>query len=348
MLGLISWRAWGIVRYNSIVQNIAVFFYVALARRWFALDFVREVGLFLLLSLAGTAFGYLVNDWADLDLDRRAGKPNVFSGMGRGRGALALGALLALVALLGLPFARRPAFLALWGVWVLVTMCYSLPPVRLKERGVLGLAATIAAQQPLPAAMAFAALGYLHTWGAWLFIAYITLRGICSDVGHQMRDRERDAAAGAQTFAVRHGHKAIARLYGLSLELELLWLAAVLVVLWMDIPPVRVGAWNIASALPLIAFYLALAPLTLGRAWIRLERGEWVDPYDESPQGPPRDLLHLMHQPFPVVVVPLYLALGLTVYYWPNVIFVIALVLIYGLYDPRRWARAWPFRSIAA
>lgn len=348
LLGLISWRHWGLLRYNSILQNIALFLYVALARRWFALDFLRDVGLFLLLSLAGTGYGYLVNDWADLDLDRRAGKRNVFSGMGRGRGTLVLAAVLALVVVLGLPFVRRPGFLSLWVAWGLVATFYSLPPVRLKERGALGLAATIAAQQPIPAAMAFAALGHLPTWGALVFIAYITLRGICSDVGHQMRDRERDAVAGAQTFAVRHGHRTIARIYGISLELETLLLGAVLVILMIDLPPVRIGAWSIAPAWPLLIGYLALLSFTLGRAWTWLERGEWVDPYDESPEGPPRDLLHLVHQPFPTVLLPLYLSVWLTVSYWPNVVFVIGLILLYGLYDPRRWAGAWPVRAVSA
>lgn len=348
MKALISWRHWGLIRYNSIVQNMALFFYVALAQRWFAFDFLQDVGLFLLLSLAGTAYGYLVNDWADVDLDRRAGKRNVFSGMGRGKAALVVMTVLALVVLLGMPFVRRPGFLSLWVAWGLMATFYSLPPVRLKERGVLGLVATVAAQQPLPAMMAFAVLGHLRTWGALAFIAYIALRGISSDVGHQMRDRARDEATGATTFAVRRGHAAIARLYGLNLELETLLLGAVLVVLMADVPSVNLGGWSVAPAWPLLIAYLALLPFILGRAWVRLERGEWVDPYDESPQGPPRDLLHLIHHPFPTVILPLYLAVWLTVYYWPNVVFVVGLVLLYRLYDPGRWAGAWPVRALLA
>lgn len=348
LIKLLSWRSWGLIRYNSIMQNIALFFYIALARRWFAPSFLRDVGLFLVLSLVGTAYGYLVNDWADVELNWRAGKRNVFSGMGRVKAALVVMAVLVLVVVLGMPFVRRPGFLPLWVAWALAATFYSLPPVRLKERGALGLTATIIAQQPIPAAMAFAALGHLHTWGALAFIAYITLRGICSDVGHQMRDRARDEATGATTFAVRRGHATIARIYGLSLELETLLLGIVLVVLMVDVPPVHLGGWSVAPAWPLLMAYLALLPFSLGRAWLRLERGEWVDPYDESPRGPPRDLLHLIHHPFPTVVLPLYLAIWLTIYYWPNLIFILGLVLLYRLYDPGRWAGAWPVRALLA
>ena len=346
MLELLSWRHWGLIRYNSVWQNVAALFYVGLGRQWFGLDYIRDVGLFLLFSLTGTAYGYLINDLADVELDRRAGKRNVFHRMGRTQAALVVVAVFGVMVATGLPFAHRSDFLSLWIAWVLVTTCYSLPPIRLKERGALGLVAAIAAQQPLPAAMAFAALGHLRTWGALAFVGYITLRGISSDAGHQMRDRARDEAMGATTFAVRRGHAAIARIYGLSLELEVLLLGAVLAVLMIDVPPLRLGGGSVAPAWPLLIVYLALLPFTLGRAWVRLERGEWVDPCDESPAGPPRDLLHLIHYPFPTVLLPLYLAVWLTICYWPNVVFIVGLVLLYRLYDPGRWAGAWPVRAL--
>jgi 4-hydroxybenzoate polyprenyltransferase len=347
-LSIFAWRSWGLIRYNSIWQNVAALFYVGLARQWFDLAYLRDVAVFLIFSLIGTAYGYLVNDWADVELDRRAGKANVFHGMSRTRAALAVAACFGAMIPIGLLFARQPGFVPLWIAWALAATFYSLPPVRFKERGGIGLVATIVAQQPIPAAMAFAALGYLRTWGALAFIAYITLRGICSDVGHQMRDRERDAAAGAATFAVRHGHRAIASIYALGLELEALLLGAVLSVLTLDLPPVHLGGRAVALAWPLLAAYLALLPCTVGRAWTRLRRGEWVDPYDESPEGPPRDLLHLIHHPLPTVILPLYLAAWLAAYYWPNVIFVAGLVVLYRLYEPGRWAGAWPFRLVLA
>jgi 4-hydroxybenzoate polyprenyltransferase len=346
LIELIAWRSWGLIRFNSVWQNVALIFYVGLARQWSSLDYIRDVVLFLIFSLTGTAYGYLINDYADVELDRRAEKPNVFHGMGRTASAGVIAAALGVMLMTGLPFIRRPGFLPLWGAWVLIATAYSVPPLRLKERGAVGLAATIVAQQPLPAALAFAALGYLRTWGALVFISYITLRGISSDAGHQMRDRARDEAAGAMTFAVRHGHAAIARLYGLSLELEKLLLGAVLVVLVVDLPLLRAGRSSASPALPLLIIYLVLLLLTLGRASTRLHRGEWIDPYDESVTGAPRDLQQLIHHPFPTVLLPLYLALWQTVRYWPNVAFVLGLGLLYGLYDVRRWAGSWPAQKL--
>ncbi|RLC83927.1 MAG: hypothetical protein DRJ03_15710, partial [Chloroflexi bacterium] len=260
LLTFLTWRSWGLIRYNSIWQNVAALFYIGLARRWFGLDYIYDVALFLVFSLTGTAYGYLVNDLADVELDRRAGKTNVFHEMSRAKAVLVVMVVFGVMVVCGLPFIRRLGFLPLWIAWFLAATFYSLPPVRLKERGALGLAATILAQQPIPAAMAFAALGHLRAWGALAFVAYITLRGVSSDVGHQMRDRERDEAAGATTFAVRRGHRVIARIYGLSLELETLVLGIVLLVLLIDLPAVAIGAWLVSPMWPLIIAYLALLP----------------------------------------------------------------------------------------
>jgi len=133
----IAWRSWGLVRYNSVWQNVAALFYVGLARRCFGLDYIRDVLLFLVFSLVGTACGYLVNDFADVELDRRAGKPNVFHGIGRARAALVVVAVFALMMVCGLPFVRRPGFLPLWAAWALGyrrKLTLPLKPIKQIER----------------------------------------------------------------------------------------------------------------------------------------------------------------------------------------------------------------------
>jgi 4-hydroxybenzoate polyprenyltransferase len=341
LLHYLSWRGWGLIRYNATWQNVWLLFYLGLIGRPLNLGYIRDVGLFLAFSLTGTAYGYLVNDLADRELDRRAGKPNAFHQSSRGQIVAVMTGIVLLMTLLGIPFARHPGFILLWGAWILATTVYSLPPLRLKERGVWGLATTIIAQQTLPAAMALAALGAPLWWSALLLLLYITLRGICSDVGHQMRDRARDRSAGARTFAVIRGPRAIARLYGLSLELEALVFGAVLVALAMTLPRMNITDRRLSPLWPLLVLYLPLLVVTFGRAWRRLDRGDRVDPYDEAPEGPPRDLLHFLHQTFPTVLLPLYLSLWLTWDYWPTVVFVMGLLILYQVYDPRRWRKAW-------
>ena len=308
----ISWRDWGIIRYNSVFQNAAAFFYLALAYHDFSLSYIGRVLLFGLFSMLGTGYGYLINDFADRELDRLHGKRNAFHGVSTTVAiAMLVLTLLASVAV-GWSFLRRPWFAAIWGLWVCVATFYSMPPLRLKERGGWGLAATVIAQQTLPAALVFAAFRRLSTWGALAFVVYATARGLSSDAGHQWRDWARDSSTGTRTFAVRRGYTAISRLYALNLEVEKALLGLVLLVILRDLPgiPVPGLGLRIGLAWPLVFFYVPLWALTAGRAWQGYLHNKMPDPYDESAIGPERDLLHLVHQPFPVIFIPLYLGSG--------------------------------------
>lgn len=69
LLFFLAWRDQGLIRYNSIWQNVAALFYVGLARQWFGLDYIRDIGVFLIFSLTGTVQGYSVKDLDDAKLD---------------------------------------------------------------------------------------------------------------------------------------------------------------------------------------------------------------------------------------------------------------------------------------
>jgi 4-hydroxybenzoate polyprenyltransferase len=349
-LSIISSRNWGIIRYNSIWQNLAALFYIALAGAEYNLVFIGYVFLFLLFSTVMTAFGYLVNDLSDKELDKQQGKPNAFQNISVKTAAMYILLTLGVGLAAAIPFLTRPWFAALWLIWILLAIFYSLPPMRLKERGLIGLIVTIAAQQTLPVAILFATFGELFSWGALIFILFATIRGGSSDVSHQMRDLASDAKVGAKTFAVVAGSKTVHRIYATSLELERLLLGAVILLLFVDLPAIQspLVSFEIAVAWPVLLFYLPLMVITAGSSIRAFRKGrlEQVDPYDEGRQAVVRDAIHVIHHPLPSVIMPLYLALWLVYFYWPNIIFVLALFLLYGLYSPKRWAAAWPIRPL--
>jgi 4-hydroxybenzoate polyprenyltransferase len=352
LISLLSWRNWGIIRYNSIWQNLAALFYITLVEELFNLAFLGLVALFICFSTIMTGFGYLVNDLADQDLDRKQGKPNAFANLTPSLATLIVIGVLAVGLALGWPFLVHSEFVVLWMLWVMAASFYSLPPLRLKERGLVGLVVTIAAQQTLPTAMLFAIFGQLYSWGALIFIVYATARGISSDVSHQMRDLPVDAATQARTFAVQFGDRVVQKLYAFGLELERLALGAVLILLFIEMPVLSLPwmGWRVPLGLPLIFVYLPLFILTAGSSLRAFRQGRLAeaDPYDELRQLRQRDMLHVVHHTLPTVLVPLYLCLLMSIYYWPNLIFFLALVILYGLYSPSRWAATWPLRSLLA
>jgi 4-hydroxybenzoate polyprenyltransferase len=340
---ILSRREWGVIRFNSVLQNIFLLFFIGLSSQLYSVSFISTVFLFLLLSFSGTTYGYLINDYADLDLDRRAGKPNAFINMRRSWASVLVITILMITILLSLAFIDRPGFFPVFIVWLFFATFYSLPPIRLKERGVVGLSATILAEYPLPMVLALVVFGALELWGAWIVVIYITFRGISAGIGHQMRDREYDEVGGATTLAARVGHKSIAFWYGISLEAGLLGLGLTICVFIYSIPPITILEYTVQPIWLLAVAYVALLPLTFGRAYFRLKQGEWVDPYNESAKKAERDALQFIHNTYPTIGISLFLALILSLFFWPNLIFVFFLILVHQLFRPKLWLNAYPF-----
>jgi hypothetical protein len=166
--------------------------------------------LSLLLAIVPAAiYASVVNDVTDLAGDLAAGKRNGVAG--RSRSIVAT--LIVLAAGAGFLFAWRwrddaPLLWSYVATWVAFSL-YSLPPLRLKERGTAGVVCVAAGEQLLPALVAvfLACRGaqrmvsgvWVASVGVWA-LAY-GLRGI---VWHQLTDVENDRAAGFWTFACRH------------------------------------------------------------------------------------------------------------------------------------------------
>jgi len=176
------------------------------------------LALFLASAVASAAFGHLVNDWTDLEADARAGKRRALASLSPpARAAVTAGALaLAVAPWWALP--PSPAARALFAVEILLFLAYSLPPLRLKERGAAGLVAdalygqalpmgivvflfpAVAGRPPLPAAPTAALLA----WGL--------VKGLCDALAGQIEDRRADRRSGQRTFVLDLGARASHRL----------------------------------------------------------------------------------------------------------------------------------------
>ncbi|TXC74343.1 hypothetical protein FSZ31_06510 [Sphingorhabdus soli] len=183
--------------------------------------------LALLGSLAvGAAFVSLINDYTDRADDHAAGKANRLDDLSPSVALL----LVATTITAGLgflwQFSDRPWLAATYlAAWV-VFMLYSLPPIRLKARGLAGVLADATGAHLLPTLLALQLVwppamliadplwtGTVLTWS----LAY-GLRGILS---HQLLDLANDRAVALGTFAVRFGELRIRRVVrGLLFPIE--------------------------------------------------------------------------------------------------------------------------------
>lgn len=238
---------------------------------------VRVVAL-LVSAIALAGYGYVVNDTCDVAPDRLAGKPNA---MARLPPAARLAVIAGFAGIGLLPWIwihlERSGVIALGGIYLL-PLLYSAPPVRLKERHVLGPIADAANAFILPASFTialFAPLGPttgpapLMVAGAALWTSGFGLRAILL---HQIIDAANDRISGTRTLVVMVGEeraRTVLRSVLFPVEVAGLVLLAITVATW-SWGAVAIGlgvaaAFNGARLLGVID--RGLATTTLDRGW---------------------------------------------------------------------------------
>ena len=159
--------------------------------------------LVVLIVCAIGNYGYALNDLFDIEEDRATGRPNFALAAGGGRAVWVIvgSALLALV------LAWPAAGLAGVGLTVLELMlplAYSIPPLRIKERKWLGVAADGLAAHVYPAALALMTARHLGAgWpSAWVIgcvLAWSAAAGLRGILSHQLHTADRDLKGGLTT-----------------------------------------------------------------------------------------------------------------------------------------------------
>jgi 4-hydroxybenzoate polyprenyltransferase len=156
---------------------------------------------------AGAAFGFAFNEVADRDADARADKANRAADLSRRQ-------WLPFVILTG---AGATGLSFLWSadaggpVLVLLSLglawAYSVPPLRLKERGRAGMAGAAMAQWGLPVLVVASAEpgGWRHAT-TLLFALLSTAIGVRCIAVHQIADASADRRAGVSTYLCRRAH----------------------------------------------------------------------------------------------------------------------------------------------
>ncbi|MBU3665934.1 MAG: hypothetical protein FGM15_08700 [Chthoniobacterales bacterium] len=171
---------------------------------------LQTLALFTFASLGIGTFGHLLNDLTDVRQDSRSGAYNVLSTKGPvARFAFLTGALVAGIApWWWLP--TTPVVAALVASEFLLLVIYSVRPIRLKERGMLGVIADALYAYVVPNAFAVLLFDKLGGGGtpSWMIAAILFwcfCFGLERIIHHQLLDATRDEKEGVQTFVVRRG-----------------------------------------------------------------------------------------------------------------------------------------------
>ncbi len=318
----IGWRNWAVFRYNSVFENFFILLLIPLLKKEYNWDFIQHSLLFILFSIFATTYGYLINDYSDRELDRLHGKPNTFAHDSNSKAQFILFSVLLFFILFSIPFWKQPYFVPLTLIWFLITTFYSLPPIRLKERGTLNIVFVVTAQRLLPILILFSAFDFWSFPYVWLIAAYVLFRGFSSDLNHQLEDYHNDLKTGTQTFVVRMGYQKVEKWFYLILQIEKLMLAILLIWLFWDLQfreKLNQYLWWGTIAL----YFLALMGFVLNRRQWR------QNPFVQEQ----RNLAQFLHHAYPSVGLPMALNVILSIVYWPFVLLLIFQILIRKLYS---------------
>ena len=308
-LSFLRWKDWAM---GKITLLSSICFYIFLVYDMLLVKYMILYFIFILFASVNSIYGYLINDLFDRKIDRLQKKKNSFEKFNNFQIFLVFSVLAVLMLLFSLVFIKNDWFLSLWAVQLFISTFYSAPPIRLKERGIVGLLAAFIAQFLIPVAILFAAFGKFGTIDMFFFIFISTLCGFTLELGHQKADIDNDAETSTKTYAVKKGKKSIAEIYGFFLQMDRLAVGAMIIVMMVRIPALKnsfIGI-NISPILPLLILYVFLYCKILFRS----EKGRRKD--NEDPYfGNKRGVLNIMHVLLPSFITPLYLGIILSIFY---------------------------------
>lgn len=214
-------------------------------------------GLIWLLAalLPGGIFVSVLNDLTDRDDDASAGKANRQVGLRRIIPLGVIAACLAVGAANAWQWRSEPWIVAIYAVAWLAFTAYSVPPLRLKRRGLAGVMCDATGANLVPALLAalFSAsalgrqpeIGWLAPVAIWS--AMFGLRGILS---HQIGDVVADRRSKTPTFVARSGPEAAAKLVRwIVFPIEVVALGALLI---------QTGSTAVPASLAALGLYLIL------------------------------------------------------------------------------------------
>lgn len=172
-------------------------------------EFLETLAIFTIASLGIGTFGQLLNDLTDVSQDVRTGTQNLVARQGWFTRLLLFAAALvvAIVPWWWLP--TTPAIAALLVCEFVLFALYSLPPFRLKSRGILGPVTDALYGYVVPNAVAillFAQLGGgFPVWLLAIVATWAFFFGLERIIHHQLIDASRDETDGVGTFVTRRG-----------------------------------------------------------------------------------------------------------------------------------------------
>jgi 4-hydroxybenzoate polyprenyltransferase len=226
------------------------------------IDFGRAIlllGCFVFSVSCVAAYGHAINDTFDVEQDRQAGKANAMAALGWSGRFVLIGAFLCAGFLPALLAGYPASAVLLLALNYVGPAAYSLPGIRLKERGISGVICDAVSSHVTPTLFVLFVFGAPQT-GQFAFSVAVTLwaaaLGIKGILHHQILDRENDIRSGTATFSTTlapESSRWFLIRFNLAVELPVSTLLVVVVYRWC---PLGAAALAIYCAFEALKFAL--------------------------------------------------------------------------------------------
>lgn len=189
----------------TFMMGILLFFYFCIDGRIETITIDKTVAYFLYVSMF-LAISYVANDFADMEIDKKAGKAKVIAHMPKWGiwSSLILMAMLGNVPLLICADNKLVCSIIIFFTFFL-GLAYSTLGIRFKERGLLGIIECSFAQRCMPLLIIFVLVKTDVPIAAmllgWMILSFID--GLRYIIIHQVNDLENDIASGVETYVTR-------------------------------------------------------------------------------------------------------------------------------------------------
>ena len=257
---MLRWRDWGP---GKLSVMFSLLIYIGLCGNRLSSRFALQCFLLTVAAAVHCAFGYLVNEWGDREIDHIQGKTNVFRNTKPLSAKLMLTGLLALACISLAPFFHIKIVALLWACWVFLAWTYSLRPIRLKEHGLWGLFASTAAQWTFPVLLAFAVFDQFGRWDMIALAVTFSISGGTLEIGHQRYDRQRDQVVSTGPWASVCSRKELDAFYKGALVLDKICVGITLLILSKGLSEIFPWSGSIGPLWPLLVLYVVILSLSM-------------------------------------------------------------------------------------
>ena len=192
-----GWKVW--MSYDMHVSLLAIF-YILIVDNLF-----RPFDSLILISSLGFYFmyGFLINDFYDMPYDIAAGKRRAVQELSR-KEFISIILLVVFISALHLLYLKEPYYIATYVASYILATLYSAPPIRFKNRGVLGIIINGFIEKMLPVLAVFAFFTHFGI-DTLIFLIASFFIGIVDILTHQIYDYDDDLRNRIRTFVVDIG-----------------------------------------------------------------------------------------------------------------------------------------------